>query len=52
MNNSQPEILELILEDGTVNGVIEVELSNWDGKAIKIPRKKFSEYIGDVSDGE
>ena len=52
MNKHSPEILELVLEDGTINGIIEVELSNWNGKAIKIPRKKFSEYIKDVHDGE
>lgn len=44
-----PKTLELFLEDGTINGVIEVELSNWDGKAIKIPRKKFSDYKEDLS---
>lgn len=45
-----PKTLELFLEDGTINGVIEVELSNWDGKAIKIPRKKFVEYSNELSE--
>ena len=52
MNDYPPKTLELFLVDGTINGVIEVELSNWNGKAIKIPRKKFSEYGKEVLDGE
>jgi hypothetical protein len=30
--------IELFLADGTNNGIVTAELSNWSGKAIKIPR--------------
>lgn len=30
--------IEIFLEDGTSEGVVTAELSNWNGKAIKIPR--------------
>lgn len=30
--------IELFLVDGDANGLITAELSNWNGKAIKIPR--------------
>lgn len=30
--------IELFLADGTKKGVVFAELSNWNGKAIKIPR--------------
>ena len=45
-----PKTLELFLEDGTINGVIEVELSNWNGKALKIPRKRFTDYKSELSE--
>ena len=45
-----PKTLELFLEDGTINGVIEIELSNWNGKALKIPRKRFSDYKEELSE--
>lgn len=30
--------IELFLVDGDANGLVTAELSNWNGKAIKIPR--------------
>lgn len=30
--------IELLLVNGTVDSLITAELSNWNGKAIKIPR--------------
>lgn len=36
---SYSKVIELILNDGTPNGITIAELSNWNGKAIKIPRK-------------
>jgi len=33
--------IELFLVDGTISGIVTVELSNWSGKAIKIPRKEI-----------
>ncbi len=35
--------IELYLVDGTVEGIVTAELSNWNGKAIKIPRKMVAE---------
>ncbi len=35
--------IELFLVDGTANGLVTAELSNWNGKAIKIPRVEVSE---------
>lgn len=32
------ETIELFLVNGTANSVVAAELSNWNGKAIKIPR--------------
>ena len=31
--------IELFLVNGTADSLITAELSNWNGKAIKIPRK-------------
>lgn len=36
--------IELFLTDGTTDSVITAELSNWSGKAIKIPRVEVSHY--------
>ena len=30
--------IELFLDNGTADNIVTVELSNWNGKAIKIPR--------------
>lgn len=35
--------IEIFLEDGTTEGVVTAELSNWNGKAIKIPRTLVAE---------
>lgn len=35
--------IELILANGTVESLIKAELSNWNRKAIKIPRIEVSE---------
>ncbi len=37
--------IRLFLIDGTTNGLISAELSNWTGKAFKIPRIKVKEYL-------
>lgn len=37
--------IRLFLIDGSTNGLISAELSNWTGKAFKIPRIKIKEYI-------
>lgn len=34
--------IELFLVNGTVESLITAELSNWNGKAIKIPRTEVS----------
>lgn len=39
--------IELFLVNGTADGIIKAELSNWNGKAIKIPRTEVSEYKHD-----
>lgn len=44
MNNYPEKVIELYLRDGTINGTIEVEVANWNGKAIKMPRTKFKEF--------
>ena len=36
--------IELFLVNGTADSVIKAELSNWNGKAIKIPRIEVSAY--------
>lgn len=39
--------IELFLVNGTADGIIAAELSNWNGKAIKIPRIDVSNYSRD-----
>ena len=36
------QTIELYLADGTPDGLVTAELSNWNGKAIKIPRTDVS----------
>jgi len=38
--------IRLFLVEGNTNGMITAELSNWTGKAFKIPRIKLKEYAG------
>ncbi|MDD4000675.1 MAG: hypothetical protein PHX62_07260 [Bacilli bacterium] len=33
--------IELFLADGTNNGIVTAELSNWSGKAIKNSKNKY-----------
>ena len=35
--------IELFLANGTANSLLTAELSNWNGKAIKIPRVEVAE---------
>ena len=35
--------IELFLVDGTADGIVTAELSNWNGKAVKIPRTEVSD---------
>jgi hypothetical protein len=44
MINSFGKTIRLFLVDGTVNGLMTVELSNWTGIGIKVPRIKVKEY--------
>ncbi|MBB5394141.1 GIY-YIG nuclease family protein [Mucilaginibacter sp. AK015] len=44
MSNSFGKTIRLFLVEGNVNGLISAELSNWTGKAFKIPRIKVKEY--------
>lgn len=37
--------IRLFLVEGSTNGLISAELSNWTGKAFKIPRIKVKEYL-------
>lgn len=37
--------IRLFLVEGNTNGLISAELSNWTGKAFKIPRIKVREYL-------
>lgn len=39
--------IELFLAEGTNNGVVTAELSNWSGKAIKIPRIEIKQSTRD-----
>lgn len=36
------KLIELFLVNGTVDSLVTAELSNWNGKAIKIPRIEVS----------
>ena len=36
--------IELFLVNGTAESLITAELSNWNGKAIKIPRTEISSW--------
>lgn len=36
--------IRLFLVEGSINGLVTAELSNWTGKAFKIPRIKIKEY--------
>ena len=36
--------IELFLVNGTADSIITAELSNWNGKAIKIPRIEVIQY--------
>ena len=49
MQYSKPEgvTIELYLVNGTADGVVTAELSNWNGKAIKVPRTKLQAYTHD-----
>jgi hypothetical protein len=40
------KIIRLFLVEGNTNGMITANLSNWTGKAFKIPRIKLKEYAG------
>ncbi len=45
MPSSFGKTIRLFLVDGTVNGLMTVELSNWTGIGIKVPRIKVKDYI-------
>lgn len=36
--------IELYLVDGTADGLVVAELSNWNGEAIKVPRTQVADY--------
>ena len=40
-NNQNGKTIELFLVNGTFDGIVTAELSNWNGKAIKIPRTEL-----------
>lgn len=42
--NTFGKTIRLFLVDGTANGLITAELSNWTGIGIKVPRIKIKEY--------
>jgi len=42
--NSFGKTIRLFLVDGTTNGLITAELSNWTGIGVKVPRIKIKEY--------
>jgi len=44
MLNTFGKTIRLFLVDGTVNSIMTVELSNWTGIGIKVPRIKVKEY--------
>lgn len=39
--------IELFLVNGTADSLVTAELSNWNGKAIKVPRTEIAEYQRD-----
>lgn len=39
--------IELFLVNGTADSIITAELSNWNGKAIKIPRTEVADCTRD-----
>jgi hypothetical protein len=42
--------IELFLANGTADSIVTAELSNWNGKAIKIPRIELSScYREDIT---
>ena len=41
---SYGKVVELYLVNGDADGIVVAELSNWDGKAIKIPRSEINTY--------
>ena len=43
---SYGKAIELFLVNGTADSLITAELSNWNGKAIKIPRTEVSAVTG------
>lgn len=43
--------IEMFLVDGTVDGVVTAELSNWNGKAIKLPRTEVADCQRDDVQG-
>lgn len=43
--------IEMFLVDGTVDGVVTAELSNWNGKAIKLPRTEVTDCQRDDVQG-
>lgn len=42
MNTNYGKSIELFLVNGTAESIVTAELSNWNGKAIKIPRTELS----------
>ncbi|MGN6181313.1 MAG: GIY-YIG nuclease family protein [Mucilaginibacter sp.] len=45
MKESFGKTIRLFLVEGSTNGLISAELSNWTGKAFKIPRIQVKDYI-------
>ena len=44
-NISFGKTIRLFLSEGNTNGLVTAELSNWTGKAFRIPRIKIKDYI-------
>ena len=44
MNSLFGKTIRLFLVEGNTNGLVSADLSNWTGKAFKIPRIKIKEY--------
>jgi len=44
MSNTFGKTIRLFLIEGNMNGLVSADLSNWTGKAFRIPRIKIKEY--------
>ncbi len=41
---SNSEVIKLFLVNGTIDGIVSIDVANWSGKAIKVPRTEVKDF--------